>query len=446
MLPFVLRRHRPLNTPERSWLPKNERPTMSSFLFKNAQVVLEGHSQRQPSFNILVKDNCIAAVTRDPIDPRDAMVIDVGGRTLMPGLIDAHAHITGLSLSPKNLAYPAADLVVAAANYLRNSLMAGFTTIREAGGADYSIAHLLQQGTIIGPRLFYSGKALTQTGGGADFRTPIELTDPCGHVSPLSVMSVIVDGIDQVRAAAREELRKGAAQLKIFASGGVVFPAEGHPTRYEYSSAELVAIVEEAAARGTYVMAHAYTDDAVRRCLDAGVRSIEHGNFMSRETMARIAQAGAFYDPTFISLAQRVETAGETNLPLEIVENLRRTIDRGKEVYTWAKELCVPIALGTDLWGPDAQKSQTREFEQRVDLDSPRNILRSATVVNAELLMQSGMLGTIAPGAYADLLVVDGDPLTDIRVLVKPEQTLKLIMKGGVIYKNEIANRGLATS
>jgi imidazolonepropionase-like amidohydrolase len=183
-----------------------------------------------------------------------------------------------------------------------------------------------------------------------------------------------------------------------------------------------------------------YTDEGVQRCLNAGVRSIEHGNFMSRETMARIANAGAFYDPTFISLAQRIETAGETNLPIGIVENLRRTIDRGKQVYAWAKELGVPIALGTDLWGPDAQKSQPREFEQRVDLDSSRNVLRSATVVNAELLMHSGMLGTIAPGAYADLLVVDGNPLSDIRVLVKPERTLKLIMKGGVIYKNDIVN------
>ncbi len=134
--------------------------------------------------------------------------------------------------------------------------MAGFTTIREAGGADYSIAHLLREGKIIGPRLFYSGRALTQTGGGADFRTPIELTDPCGHVSPLSVVSVIADGVDQVRAAAREELRKGATQIKVFASGGVVFPAEGHPTQYEFSEAELAAIVEEARARGTYAMAH----------------------------------------------------------------------------------------------------------------------------------------------------------------------------------------------
>src|SRR5262249_35631103 len=250
--------------------------------------------------------------------------------------------------------------------------------------------------------------------------------------------------VGKVREAAREELRKGATQIKVFGSGGVVFPAEGHPTRYEFSRAELAAIVEEAAARGTYVMAHVYTDEGVRRCLDAGVRSIEHGNFMKRDTMVRVAEAGAFFDPTFISLAQRVETAEETSLPVRIVDNLRRTIDLGKQVYAWAKELGVPIALGTDLWGPDAQKSQPREFEQRVDLDSPWKILRSATVVNAELLMQNGMLGTIAPGAYADLLIVDGDPLSDIRVLVKPERTLKLIMKGGVIYKNELMNTGLA--
>src|SRR5918998_2530179 len=368
---------------------------MARFLFKNADLVLDGRDVLEPGFSVLVEGDRIARVTRDPVEPGDATVIEVGGRTLMPGLIDAHAHITGLSLSPKNLAFPTADVVMAAATYLRNSLMDGFTTIREAGGADYTIAHLLKTGEIVGPRMFYSGKALTQTGGGADFRTPIELTDACGHLSPLSVMSVIADGVDKVREAAREELRKGASQIKVFASGGVVFPAEGHPTRYEYSHAELAAIVEEAVARGTYVMAHVYTDEGVQRCLDAGVRSIEHGNFMSRETMARLRDAGAFIDPTFISLAQRIESAGEMNLPAAIVDNLRRTIDRGRQVYTWAKQLGVPIALGTDLWGAEAQKSQPREFEQRADLDSPPNILRSATVVNADLLMQKGMLGTI---------------------------------------------------
>ena len=411
---------------------------MVSFLFKNANVVFDGQAKLQPGFNILVQGDRIAAVTCDPIEAPDARAIDVAGKTVMPGLIDAHAHITGLSLSPKNLAYPAADLAVAAATYLRNSLLAGFTTIREAGGADYSIAHLLKEGTIIGPRLFYSGKALTQTGGGADFRTPIEMTDPCGHVSPLSVMSVITDGIDQVRAAAREELRKGASQIKVFASGGVVFPAEGHPTIYEFSEGELAAIVEEAKARGTYVMAHVYTDEGVKRCLKAGVRSIEHGNFMTEETMMKLAEHGAYLDPTFISLVQRVETAEEMGLPAAVVDNLKRTIEKGKQVYAWARRHKVPIALGTDLWGPEAQKSQSRELALRQEFDSAPDVIRSATVTNAELLMQEGKLGTVSPGAFADLLVVDGDPLVDLKILVDPQKSLKLVMKAGVIYKNEL--------
>jgi imidazolonepropionase-like amidohydrolase len=199
--------------------------------------------------------------------------------------------------------------------------MDGFTTIRETGGADYSIARLLAQGTILGPRLFYSGRALTQTGGGADFRTPSELTDPCGHVSPFSVMSVIADGIDEVRKAAREELRRGASQIKLLASGGVVFPSEAHATLYEYSEAELSAAVKEAASRGTYVMAHVYTDAGIRRCLKAGVRSIEHANFASEEAVAMTAEREAFFDPTFISLAQRIETASETNLSPAIVQS-----------------------------------------------------------------------------------------------------------------------------
>lgn len=414
---------------------------MTIFLFHNANLVLDGHTELQPSYNILVAGDRIEAVTREPIQSNNATMIDVAGKTVMPGLIDAHAHITGLTLSPKNLASPTADIVLAASTYLRNCLMAGFTTIREAGGADYTIAHLLRNDVILGPRMFYSGKALTQTGGGADFRTPVELTDPCGHVSPLSVMSVIADGVDKVREAAREELRKGASQLKVFASGGVVFPAEGHATRYEFSEAELGAIVEEAAARDTYVMAHVYSDEGVRRCLKAGVRSIEHGNFMNEETTARIAEKGAFLDPTFISLIQRVESAHETNLSSEIVDNLRRTIERGKQVYVWAKRHQVPIALGTDLWGPDAQRSQSRELEVRLELDSAPNILRSATVVNAELLMMKGKLGAISPGAYADLLVVDGNPLVDIQVLTQPQHSLKLIMKGGTIFKNELVMR-----
>ena len=411
---------------------------MPDTLFTNARLILDGSTERTASSDVLVRGGFIHALSPGPLDLGGAIVIDVGGRTLMPGLIDAHCHITGLSLSPKNIAYSAAEIAMGAASYLKNDLMDGFTTIREAGGADYSIARLLAEGAIVGPRLFYSGRALTQTGGGADFRTPLEVTDPCGHASPFSVMSVIADGVDEVRKAAREELRRGAAQIKLFASGGVVFPSESHATLYEFSEGELQAAVEEAAARGTYVMAHVYTDEGVRRCLRAGVRSIEHANFVSRDTVGMMAESRVYFDPTFISLVQRIESAGQTGLPDRTVANLRQTVSRGQQVYEWAKQFDVPIAFGTDLWGPEAQKSQLREFEARAGLDSPERIIRSATAVNAELLMQKGKLGTIAPGACADLLVVDGDPLADLSVMTDPARNLKLIMKDGVIYKNEL--------
>ena len=412
-----------------------ESPT--KILFTNAHLVLDGFAELQKSYEVLVEGNRIAAVSRTPL-PRDGTtVIDANGHTLMPGLIDAHAHITGLSLSPRNSAYPAEEIAKASARYLKASLMDGFTSIREAGGADHSVARLLNVGKIVGPRLFYSGRALTQTGGGADFRTPDETTDSCGTAGPFSVMSVIADGIDQVRKAAREELRRGAAQIKVFASGGVVFPSEAHATLYEYSMDELRAIVEEARGRGTYVMAHAYSDDSVRRCLEAGVRSIEHGNFVSEKTIEIMAHCGAFLDCTFISLVQRIESAPETGLSRSIVENLKRTVARGHQVYQWARRYGVPIAMGTDLWGPEAQHSQLREIEMRVDLDDPVNIIKSATRTNADLLYESGTLGVVAMGAYADLLIVDGDPLKDPRVLTNPTQNLKLIMKDGVVYKNE---------
>jgi len=407
-------------------------------LFRNANLVLDGFTELQKSYEVLVQGNRIVSVSQRPLAGDDANAIDVGGRTLMPGLIDAHAHITGLSLSPRNISYPASEITVAAANYLRCSLMDGFTSIREAGGADHAIARLLSEGKIIGPRLFYSGRALTQTGGGADFRTPDEVSDPCGRPGPYSVMSVIADGIDEVRKAAREELRRGAAQIKVFISGGVVFPSEAHPTIYEYSLEELRAIVEEAQGRGTYVMAHVYTDEGVRRALVAGVASIEHANFVSEGTVELIAKHGAYLDPTFISLVQRIESAAKTGLPQTIVENLRATVAKGHQVYQWAKRYQVSIAFGTDLWGSEAQRSQLREFEMRIELDDPANIIRSATRVNAELLKQGGNLGLIAPGAYADLLIVEGNPLKNLRVMTDPQKHLKLIMKDGVIYKNEL--------
>ncbi|HAT1809648.1 TPA: amidohydrolase family protein [Legionella pneumophila] len=412
---------------------------MNSILFKNANVILGESTELKKKFDVLVQNNLISQVSQTPLQPFEGMrIIDVKGKTLMPGLIDAHAHITGLTLSPKNIFYSEAEIFLAAATYLKNSLFYGFTTLREAGGADFRIAQLLDNKSIPGPRLFYSGRALTQTGGGADFRKPNEQIDPCGHVSSFSTMSVIADGVDEVRKAAREELRKGATQLKVFASGGVVFPSLSNPTLYEYSEEELSTIVEEARARNTYVMAHAYSDESVRKCIKSGVRSIEHANFVSEPTVELMSESGVFYDPTFISLAQRIESAEQNRLSEAIVANLKNTIEKGKKVYEYALKYKIPIAFGTDLWGPEAQRDQLRELEMRKELDSAANIIRSATVVNAELLMQKGKLGVISEGAYADLLVVDGNPLVNLNVLLRPDENLKLIMKDGVIYKNEL--------
>ncbi|AAU28332.1 TPA: amidohydrolase family protein [Legionella pneumophila] len=412
---------------------------MNSILFKNANVILGESTELKKKFDVLVQNNLISQVSQTPLQPFEGMrIIDVKGKTLMPGLIDAHAHITGLTLSPKNIFYSEAEIFLAAATYLKNSLFYGFTTLREAGGADFRIAQLLDNKSIPGPRLFYSGRALTQTGGGADFRKPNEQIDPCGHVGSFSTMSVIADGIDEVRKAAREELRKGATQLKVFASGGVVFPSLSNPTLYEYSEEELSTIVEEARARNTYVMAHAYSDESVRKCIKSGVRSIEHANFVSEPTVELMSESGVFYDPTFISLVQRIESAEQNRLSEAIVANLKNTIEKGKKVYEYALKYKIPIAFGTDLWGPEAQRDQLREFEMLKELDSAANIIRSATVVNAELLMQKGKLGVISEGAYADLLVVDGNPLVNLNVLLRPDENLKLIMKDGVIYKNEL--------
>ncbi|CZG91104.1 metal-dependent hydrolase family protein [Legionella pneumophila] len=412
---------------------------MNSILFKNANVILGESTEIQKNFDVMVQNDLIYQVSQTPLQPLEGMrVIDVKGKTLMPGLIDAHAHVTGLTLSPKNIFYSEAEIFLAAATYLKNSLFYGFTTLREAGGADFRIAQLLDNKSIPGPRLFYSGRALTQTGGGADFRKPNEQIDPCGHVGSFSTMSVIADGVDEVRKAAREELRKGATQLKVFASGGVVFPSLSNPTLYEYSEEELSTIVEEARARNTYVMAHAYSDESVRKCIKSGVRSIEHANFVSEPTVELMSESGVFYDPTFISLAQRIESAEQNRLSEAIVANLKNTIEKGKKVYEYALKYKIPIAFGTDLWGPEAQRDQLREFEMRKELDSAANIIRSATVVNAELLMQKGKLGVISAGAYADLLVVDGNPLVNLNVLLRPDENLKLIMKDGVIYKNEL--------
>lgn len=362
--------------------------------------------------------------------PQDADLVDCGGRVLMPGLIDCHFHAYGVSFSFYELdRMPRELLAQHGAKTLRDTLYRGFTTIRDAAGADIGLWLALQQGLIEGPRLFYPGRALSQTGGHGDMRPgdKIEATAcACGYMGSLTVTA---DGPDEVRKAVREELRKGAHQIKIFISGGVVSPTD--PLWMpQYSDEEVRAAVGEAATRRTYVMAHCHTDEGARRCVDLGVRTIEHGSEILDDTAAAIARAGAYVVPTLSVMHVIKDYAGQLGLP----SSSHGKILRVHETMLTAMETCarhgVKLGLGSDLLGHEYMKLQGREFAYRGEVHSPLEVLRSATSVNAEILREEGRLGCISADAHADLLVLEGDPMKDLG-LFGDASNIPVIMKAG---------------
>ena len=386
--------------------------------------------------HVLVEGERIKEVADRPIKASGAETFDLKGRTLLPGLIDAHFHALAadpdfarLDGMPRSLLHQHARVLLEAA------LKRGFTTVRDAGGADYGLAMAIKAGLIEGPRLFFSGRALTQTGGHADFRSPEAGHSGvclCGQGS--NVFGTIADGVPAVRQAAREELRKGATQIKIMASGGVSSPSD--PIwNLQYSEEEIRAIVWEAQSWRTYVMAHAYTAEAIARCVDYGVRSIEHANLIDAPTARRCAEAGAFVVPTLVTYDALERFGADLGLPAVSLEKLKVVRAAGVQSLEVLKAAGVSIGFGTDLLGA-MQVHQSHEFAIRREVMSPAEILRSATAVNAALLNAEGELGVVAPGAFADLLVVDGDPLADLGLLEDQGARLPVIMKGGRFVKN----------
>ncbi|BCW86441.1 amidohydrolase (plasmid) [Arthrobacter sp. NicSoilE8] len=357
--------------------------------------------------------------------------IDVGGKTVMPGLIDAHAHVMASDLKLSSLAKESATLVTArAVPIMRDMLMRGFTSVRDAGGADWGLAEAVRSGILLGPRLFIAGKGIAQTGGQGDFRDHREsdLPDYCSHA--LGSLSRVADGVDQVRHAAREELRRGANQIKIFAGGGV---AGGIPLQYSHFTVdEIRAACEEAAAVGTYVMAHAYAPESILRAVDAGARTIEHGNLIDQDTAEKIA-GRAYLVPTLSSLEGRFMHADELGLPARTKALIRETVDQGLRGIKICRDAGVTVGFGTDLEGI-IHPYQMLEFELRAQVLSPLELVQSATIVNAEILQMEGELGVVAEGALADLLIIDGNPCEQISTLVDPERLMG-VMKGGEMIR-----------
>lgn len=405
-------------------------------------IVFEHADVLDASAGVLLKDRFvriegakITSVSDRPVDTTGARVIDARGRVLMPGLIDCHVHVLASQLNIGALAnVPNVFAVLRAVPILKGMLDRGFTTVRDAGGADWSLAEAVRTGVIEGPRIFPSGRALSQTGGHGDLRPRSDVLEPCACTFKVGAIARVVDGVDALRLAVREELQKGATQIKIMASGGVASPTDPIHA-LGYSEAEIRAAVEEASNAGTYVLAHAYTPRAISRAVRCGVRTIEHGNLVDAEAARVMADLGAIAVPTLVTYEALASEGAGLGLPAESVakiETVRTAGLRSLETYAAAG---VRMALGTDLLG-ESHRFQSDEFRLRAGVLGHAEALRAATVHAAHVLLQDGLLGVIAPGATADLLLVDGNPLQDISVLLGQGERLQLIVQEGKVVKD----------
>jgi len=403
---------------------------MTTVLFSQCRV-FDGHApELQEPLDVLVEDGRIKEVSDRPIRTATARVIPVNGRTLMPGLIDAHWHVVAADVNLTRLDGMPESLRNAHTRiYLEDALNRGFTTIRDAGGADFGLALAVDQGLIRGPRIFFGGRALTQIGGHGDMRPQQHLAACCQS----GAMAQLADGPIEVRKVIREELRKGAHHIKLMVSGGVASPAD--PIwMLQYSEEEIRVAVDETVRRRAYVMAHAHTAEATRRCVEYGVRSVEHGTLIDRETAEFVAAREAFVVPTLVVIMTLWEHGAALGLPPVSMGKLAEVKDAAIGALDILRGAGVKVGFGTDLLG-SLHSEQSREFLLRAEVLSPYEVLKSATSVNAELLNRSGELGVVAPGAVADLLVVDGNPLEDLGCLQEEGRHLVAIMKGGELHK-----------
>jgi imidazolonepropionase-like amidohydrolase len=386
---------------------------------------------------IVIDGERIVDVLPSAPDIVGATRIDGGNRIAIPGLIDCHVHVTAIDHDVFRIGFaPPSYITAHSKNILEGMLARGFTTVRDAAGADFGLRDALAQGLLQGPRLFISGHPLSQTGGHGDTRKAgqQELICTCAG---LGLFGAIADGDAQVRKAVREQLRNGANQIKVMAGGGIASPSDPIDGT-QYSLAELTAIVEEVNAANTYAMAHAYSPRAITRAVQAGIRTIEHGNLLDGPTAKVMRECAAYLVPTLVTYHAFLNDDGGKNLPAPIKAKLGSVGTQGIEAVRIAKAEGVPIAFGSDLLGK-YHPLQSEEFRLRAAAMTPTEILQSATSVGARVLQQEGQVGVIAKGALADVLLVDGDPTRDIDVLARPDLHLKFIMQGGRVVSERLA-------
>jgi imidazolonepropionase-like amidohydrolase len=412
---------------------------MTQFILENARV-FDGFSEDCPEgMSVLVEDGRIREVSEHPIKADAANRIDVAGKTLMPGLIDVHVHsyfsdLNAQVVNRRDAPYRTAHAV----RMLGHALDCGFTSVRDIGGGDYPLASAIADRLIRGPRFFYAGKVLSMTGGHVDYRLPTERHHYHGYCScgSMNFAGVVVDGVDECLKATREELRLGAHCIKIVASGGVMSPSDPMWMN-QFREDEIRTIVNECIERRTYVSAHCHPVSAIRRSVEFGVRCIEHATMIDADTAMYVADKGAYVVPTMSVIFALMEVGAQLGMAPESLQKLQEAHDVAIAGLDHMRSAGVKMGYGTDLLG-STYVQQCREFELRSQVFTPLELMRQATSMGAEILMQEGELGCIKPDALADLIVVDGDPLKDISLLAASGRKLDLIMRAGEIVKNRL--------
>jgi imidazolonepropionase-like amidohydrolase len=383
---------------------------------------------------VVVDDGRFAAVEGgSPNGSARGDVVDVDGLTLLPGLIDAHTHFGVVNLTDNR-----APAAVTAARIFRNcelALEAGFTTVRDTGGIDGGVAQAVALGLIPGPTILPSGPILCQTGGHGDESPPFSLAHHHhDHGLPgLAELAHPCDGPDQVRVAARNALRRGATQIKVCVSGGVVSFTDRLEDA-QFTVEELKAAVEEADARDTYVTAHAHNVKGIRNGLEAGVECFEHGTFLDAETAEAMAAKGAYLVTTFAVTRVFAEKAKDWGIPDEMLPRMAGVEDAMARSLKLAREAGVVVGSGSDLLGPE-QDRRGLEILIRSELESPMDAIVATTATNARILRRSDDIGTVEVGKRADIIAVDGNPLTDPKLFDDPSRVV-LVVKNGEIVKD----------
>jgi len=403
---------------------------VTRLLFENASILDPDAEHLVADQSVLIEDDRIVDVGgRGDVGTTEAdRVVDVRGGVLMPGLIDCHVHVSAVTADlAQQSEWSPFYVAVRAVEVMRGMLERGFTTVRDVGGGDFGLARAVDEGVFDGPRLIFGGRALSQTGGHGDGRSRGRTAQEPGYA--YQSMSVVCDGVAEVRHAVREEIKRGAHHIKLMLSGGVASPTDRVDST-QFSLEEIRAAVEEAEAANIYVTGHAYTARAINRGLECGVRCIEHGNLMDSSSPPLFLKHAAFYVPTLVTYSALADQGRESGLPAASYAKVFDVLDAGLHALEMADRAGVPIAYGTDLLGA-MHAWQSREFKIRSEVQTPGAIIRAATSTAARLLRMEGQIGTLAAGAFADVLVLDGNPLEDVNVLAEPDLHVRMLVKSG---------------